>query len=270
MLKLVGVVLISIFLCLLLACSLSARKSLSPKAFPIGANYEKYRHLWDKPAKPLKPITIIESLDNLPVYIKHPAESNSPDTYVGVLWGAHPMGQYLYYLAGDMSKTSDGHLNLNDKEFTTLSLVETSFEDDVIRVYLHDGIEAQKRADENPITEGKLQNGKWHKIEDLFNSYTDNGYFRAGDASLNDIFSDDIPGVSRLEFYRSNRGYKIDLIYNYLREPKKTSEFRRLLTVRVEHSSKEPNFRALVAHFETIVHEYGNMPYVPVSGSVRM
>jgi hypothetical protein len=104
----------------------------NPKA-KDGISYgDHIENLARKEMVDIKQIGIIESLNNIPIWLEKNPNTSNPSIYENIFWEIESWGEYLYYLAGYYQKNEKGLL-----KFPTASTefrVETSYEDDVIRV----------------------------------------------------------------------------------------------------------------------------------------
>lgn len=89
-------------------------------------------HIENLAARAIVNIQKIGETAELPVWIDVSPEDPTTSTYDGFLWEVEPMGEYLYYLAGDFPKNEKGLLRYGSAK--TIAEVYVSFEDDVVSV----------------------------------------------------------------------------------------------------------------------------------------
>ncbi len=257
----------SIFLAMRAFGSDGGDEQASPKAvhwIPKGNHIENLKAHEDVK---LSPTDKIANINDLPVWIMHSENDSQPSTYEGVLWEIEPMGEYLYYLAGDYSKNEKGLLR-----FPTASIsfrVEHSFEDDVIRV----GRAESQEEIELAIAGGELPKGKLlSEIADSYDSSIGGMDWRFGFATLKRIVPDGASGNARVVFL--NNPYKKALVavfkYEEFRKPKCQSEYERFVKIHGEISDLSLPVDAVVSHMRKLIEKYHDMQYLSVSGAVRM
>ncbi len=100
-----------------------------PKAKLVRA---KGDHVANLAALDVVDIQPVSEVAGLPVWIEVGPDKATTQTYLGLFWEIEPMGEYLYYLAGDFSKNEKGLLRYGSAQ--TSAEVHVNFEDDVISV----------------------------------------------------------------------------------------------------------------------------------------
>ena len=92
----------------------------------------KGNHIENLKAQRIVDIQKIGKTLGLPVWIDLSPSKPTTATYDGILWEVEPMGEYLYYLAGDFLKNEKGLLRYGSAK--TVAEVHVCFEDDVVSV----------------------------------------------------------------------------------------------------------------------------------------
>ncbi|WP_227428877.1 hypothetical protein [Psychrobacter sp. I-STPA6b] len=239
----------------------------SPKA-----TFEKYvgNHIENLAARPLvfiEPIGKMSNFDNLPIWINKDIRDVNPEIYSHIFWEIEPMGEYIYFLAGDFEKNEKGLLRFPSA--TTSMRVEVNFEDDVISVAKHDGKRFQDYAKECDYLLPTIQDMSIEDLEEYFNLPTQQTGDSLGYISLETLLPQ-AEGFSRIEIGRNYSGkVYLGLIYQGFYEPKKPSEYARYMLINVYSTNRKQKIQPLIDEYIKLVKKYKDMPYISISGTTR-
>ncbi len=234
--------------------------SRSPKARVEKAKGNHVENLAAHPAVDLAALERHGMLD-IPVWIEVPPDDATPHTYDGWLWEVEPMGEYLYYLAGNFPKNEKGLLRYASA--TTRIEVHVSFEDDVLSVAEYDSPMDAERA---------TASGRVHTDFAQMTVAEADAVIRAGGVTDEAAFAV-LKGIDRLEFAyvqlfdphseRPSLRARCDMIEQVDGDP-------RLL--RIEAFSTDPTQKVgpLCEAVIDLYHRYSGMPPHRLSGAIRM
>lgn len=217
----------------------------------------------------LSPIATLKNLDNLPVWIDEPTNSLTPKFYTNIFWDIEPMGEYIYFLAGDFQKNEKGLLRFPTA--STQALVEINFEDDVISVAKHDGKRYQNYADEVVHRLPEFQNLTIAELSQKIPRSSHNIDSLVAFLSLNPLLPDSSKGYARMEIRKpmnSDKTY-LTLIYEEFYEPVHAYEHERYLKIEVSSSDNNRSIKKMTDELLVLIEKYQNMPYNCVTGTTR-
>lgn len=265
----IWVLLIVIGVGLLVSCSslLKSKKS-SPKAnvvIPVGNHIQ---NLAAHEVVSIETISSVNELGSIPLWIDHDVQETKPKVYEGLFWEIEPMGEYLYFLAGDYKKNEKGLLKFMSA--TTSVRVETNFEDDVINVAKIDGAYDQEKSSKIVLDPDSTKGLSFGEIEKTSSKFTSINSTYFGDVSLKKIIPEGSPGRARLNFRKQTEYVDLTMIYEEFREPELASENERYLKIYLQSRNPSQNLDSALTLFSSLITKYSNMPYVHVSGSTRM
>ncbi len=207
----------------------------------------------------------IKELDNLPVWISHSKNQDKPNTYENIFWCIEPVGEYLYYCAGDYSKNEKGLLEFDS---STMSFrVEHNFEEDVVHV-----------AKQELLYDYDVLGYPLDLTDSIKNTLYEFQYaepspyeFILGYYDINDYLPESAKGKVRMTVHQNMQETMLWGMIEYMeiREPTEEDEFERLTLIRAEFPESDLPINDVVNHFIGLVEEYANMPYHHVSGATR-
>jgi len=241
--------------------------SASPKAKEWTPGGDHIENLKAHETVNLAAIEKVASLNDLPVWVSHSKNENRPNTYDNIFWEIEPMGEYLYYLAGDYSKNEKGLLRFPTA--TVSFRVEHCFEDDVISVdrseYFY---ESQLAIAAGELPEGKLLS----EVSPAYNASASGLDRRVGFASLGRIVPEGASGNARVVFHNDTYKEKliVVIIYEEFRTPLSETEHERQVKIRADITDLSLPVDAVVSHMKTLVEKYRDTDYLNVSGAIRM
>jgi len=217
----------------------------------------------------IESIGILPQFNNLPVWLDYDKTNDNPSVYNNLFWEIEPMGEYLYYLAGDYKKNEKGLLRF--PKYTTNFKVEVNFEDDVIDVAEEESMMSQNSYHYSldfetiqDLTIGEMQN----KVPQSDNS---NGLWeKVACTSLEHYLPTNCKGKAEANFIRNNKAkLSINLTYQDFYEAQNEDEYKRHLLVSCNCSNNEQNIKELVNYFIYLVEKYHDMPYLHLAGTTR-
>lgn len=225
---------------------------------PAGDHIE---NLWGHPAVDIQKIG---EAAELPVWIDVSPGARTTSTYSGLLWEVEPMGEYLYYLAGDFSKNEKGLLRYASAK--TIAEVHVSFEDDVVSVDRSEmqrwsGVARQEATDSSDFTNmrvGGITTFAQQRSQEA-------GYARhLANLSLKDLRG----GVGYMEQADGfHPGPWVRLLWSKHAE---TSQGSRVTKVIVRSSDPDQKLGPIHDLFGTLVDRYQHIEDYPLTGAVRM
>ena len=109
----------------------SDSRSDDPRAEPVIALGNHIENLRNHPPVQLEPVGALTELD-LPIWVQVPPKDKTDQTYENLLWEIEPMGEYVYFLAGNFPRNEKGLLRYASAK--TRLEVFVCYEDDVINV----------------------------------------------------------------------------------------------------------------------------------------
>ena len=243
----------------------------SPKAKPeiyVGNHVE---NLAAKEPVSISPTGEIDTLNNLPIWFSHSPSSNSPDIYSELFWEREPMGEYLYFLAGNYKKNEKGLLRYGTP--TTMAKVEVNFEDDVLRVAKATSKREQELAEQqsDPELIRFLRTLTIQQLTDKVSKSEDKWNDRVSFISLNSIVPDNESKLTRLVISKPYSGAKpfVTLLHQEFFKPEVDSQYPRYLKIKVESNEQDVSIDNLINQFEYLIQRYSQMPYRCLSGTTR-
>ncbi|MGB0904910.1 MAG: hypothetical protein ACPGVJ_08435 [Mangrovicoccus sp.] len=218
----------------------------------------------------LQPIGKFGESIKLPIWYDFtPAESN-PATYENVFWEIEPMGEYLFFLAGDFKKNEKGLLRFRSAPLEIRA--ERTFETDTISVAFIDSAREQQQAE---ITAADVSDISKLTVSDIASIFVPKAQ-ELGDERwviCNRSRSVDLnQGISRLAvgFHFATGKPYIEIIDERFYQKNQNSPHQSLFKVVTWSEQLDlPISEALNLH-NNIAQKYDNMPYVPLSGAIRM
>ncbi|WP_152612546.1 hypothetical protein [Leisingera sp. ANG-M7] len=221
-------------------------------------------HIENLQTHPVVSIQQIGETAELPVWVDVPPEEPTTSTFNGLLWEVEPMGEYLYFLAGNFPKNERGLLRYASAK--TIAEVYVSFEDDVISV---DRSEMQRSSEiaHNEMTYSSdfigMQAGE---ISAFAHDRTQSaGYARRlATLSVKDLRG----GIGYMEQADEfNPGPWVRLLWSKNTE---TSQGLRVTKIAVRSSDADQQFGPMHDLLTTLIDRYQNIEDHPLSGAVRM
>jgi hypothetical protein len=216
----------------------------------------------------VQPIGSIELSGSLPVWVDY-HQSENPKTYDGLIWEKEPLGEYLYYLAGDFDLTEDGLLRYNSA--MTMLSVEASHERDFIGVTEHDGQIAQSIARNSQISVDHLNSLSLDAVAQPFSRSVQRFNDVCGYVTMN-MGENLTIGMGRLEIEKpvdSDR-FRVTLFFQKILCSPGPTEPDLALTIMARSVDPDVEFAAMRSHFERMVEVYSVMPYRRLFGATRL
>lgn len=200
----------------------------------------------------------------LPVWIDVSPEDPTTLTYDGFLWDVEPMGEYLYYLAGDFPKNEKGLLRYEGAK--TSAEVYVSFEDDVVSVDRSKMQRGAEVARQEATDSSDFSNMRVGKITTFAQQRSQEaGYARhLAKLALKDLHG----GVGYME--QANDflpGPWVRLLWSKHAE---TSQGSRVTKVIVRSSDPDQQFGPIHDLLRTLIDRYQTIEDHPLSGAIRM
>ncbi len=221
-----------------------------------------------RPQANLSTVGITPAPLSLPIWVDTDPQNTEPATYEGLFWEIEPMGEYVYYLAGDYAKNEKGLLRFPTA--TTSARVERNFEQDVIAVAEQDGLREHQQgiltaADLSDIENLTVQAA----AQSLLPSAQDLGDEK-WIISLSGPGNDITKGRSRLMVWQHPFTSALFADLHFEQTSPEAAQHPALTTLRV--SSNDPSARIgdLHALFAPLEERYRNMPHLSLSGASRM
>lgn len=254
------------FILFLSACNSTEHSS---KASFVKVGVKPTEHLASLSFHDIKPVSYITSLGKIPVYGDFKPHDKEVAVYDGLFWEVTPMGQYVYYLAGDFKKNEKGLLRFGSQN--TELRVEISYEDDAIDVagyemnYKYEQASRGSRLDLSDLQELQLLS-----IDSLLNKSltVDGSYYSRGIFKNSELGSK--TSKSRFEFMKYKGNAKLVLLYEDVLKPQSENEEPRYLKIIVSSKQADLDAGALSSLFKELVSVYYDMPYSRLSGATRM
>lgn len=219
-------------------------KTVSPKAVA-----EKY----DVNSVNIEQIGLRKKINDLPIWIDESRQSNTPKIYANIFTCIEPMGEYIYFLAGDYAKDENGFLVYDD--VLTSFQVDVNFEDDVIESEKSLG-EDYPHIDED--LDKILQSIRDKKLESL-------GLYDVS-VSLNHLLGKETKGDARIIF--DDFSY-FEFSYKEFYTPKNNDEYERVLRIKAICDDGKQDIEQVLDEFLNLIEKYKNMPYIELFGTTR-
>ncbi|WP_339109754.1 hypothetical protein [Thioclava sp. GXIMD4216] len=225
---------------------------------PAGDHIENFR------AKAPVDIRQIGKIAELPVWIDVSPEVPTSTTYDGLLWEIEPMGEYLYYLAGDFPKNEKGLLRYGSAN--TIAEVYVSFEDDVVSVDRSE----MRRWSEVALQEATESSDFIDMTVEEITTFAQQRSQEAGYARhlAMLVFKDLQGGIGYMEQADDflPRPW-VRLLWSKYTE---TSQGSRITKVIVRSSNPDQQFGPMHDLFKTLIDRYQSIQDYPLSGAIRM
>jgi len=204
---------------------------------------------------------------NLPLWVDVKSTLSRPAIYEGTFWFVDPLGEYIYYLAGDFEKSEHGYLAYGSAEIELR--VEVTFEEDTISVHRIDDWRRQGWAEENSqygtelshMTLGEVlaQLPETGNADGLVNVMPFNQKYQRVSLS----------SMARFEFLKPvNQPRQLRMIFQALHQADQQPE--RLLTIRVDCHNANQNIGELSTEFERLIDRFADLPYEKLEGATRL
>jgi len=198
------------------------------------------------------------------VWVDTSPEDPTAITYDGLLWEIEPMGEYLYYLAGDFTKNEKGLLRYRSAK--TIAEVYVSFEDDVVSVDRSEMQRWSEVARQEMTDSSDFITMKVGEITAFSQERSQAaGYVRSlATLALNDLRG----GVGYMEQADNfSPSPWVRLLWSKHAE---TLQGSRVTNVTVLSSDPDQEFGPLHDLFETLIDRYQSIEDHPLSGAIRM
>ncbi|WP_316014195.1 hypothetical protein [Roseobacter sp. HKCCA0434] len=221
-------------------------------------------HIENLQAHPTVDIPKIGETSNLPVWIDVSSSRPTTATYYGLLWEIEPMGEYLYYLAGDFQKNEKGLLRYASAK--TSAEVHVCFEDDVISVNHSEMSQWSEVADEKTAYSTDFPD---MKVEEL-TAFVQPEMHKYGNTRLRAKLGlkDLHGGAGYMELANGVRfGPSVRYFWSKHTE---TSQGTRVTKILVGSSDPDQHVRQMHDLFSTLVDRYQDIEDHPLSGAIRM
>lgn len=213
---------------------------------------------------PIVDIPAIREFHGLPVWVEISPEMPTAITYDGLLWEADPMGEYLYFLAGDFPKNEKGLLRYGSAG--TVAEVYVSFESDVIAVDRQDTQRFSEEANVQKTYSTDFIGSRVGEISSFAKERTHESGFERRLVTL------DLPslsdGVGYMEQYNNYvSGPWVRLVWS---KHTMTSQGPRVTCIFVRSNNPEQEFALMHNLMETLVDDYQDIKGHPLSGAIRV
>lgn len=221
-------------------------------------------HTENLKAHPTVDIPRVGEISNLPVWIDVSSSRPTTATYDGLLWEIEPMGEYLYYLAGDFPKNEKGLLRYASAK--TSAEVHVCFEDDVVAVDRSEmsrwsEVASDETADSSDFFDLKV--GELIKLEQARMQKSGNTRLRAK-LGLRDLYG----GAGYMDLANDARiGPSVRFHWSQHTE---TSQGTRVTKIFVGSCDPDKDVRQMHDLFSTLLDRYQNIEDHPLSGAIRM
>lgn len=256
-----------IALCALLISCKSTKNSSKAKIVTSQGNAEQ--NLAAYKSVSIKPIRHIETLNNLPLYIDFDSGEKKPGVYDGLFWEIEPMGEYIYFLAGDYEKNEKGLLRFNTAK--TYARVEINFEEDVIGVAKFDmNYKNEKAQKGNKLDLSQIQEFSLTNLPELLNKSLEVDDYYSAIGVFSNMTTRSSSAKSRFEFSKYKDNARLKMLYEDIFPSDNGKTEERYLKIVVESTDGKINAQSLTSLFEELISKYQNMPHKYVSGSTRM
>ncbi len=215
----------------------------------------------------LTPIGNFRPPFNLPLWVDAKNTEQLPATYDDLFWYIEPLGEYIYFLAGDFEKAGNGYLAFNSANIE--ARVEVTFEADTISVHRIDDWRRQERASQNPQYGTELSHMTLGEVlAQLPEEGNSDGIVNV--MPLNQKYQCVSPaGMARFEFFKPISGPReLRMIFQALHQAPDQPE--RLMTIQVRSNSTSQNIGDLCQMFSHLIAEFNDLPYQKLEGAIRM
>lgn len=206
----------------------------------------------------------IGETSDLPVWIDVSPTIPTTATYDGLLWEVEPMGEYLYYLAGDFPKNKKGLLRYGSAK--TVAEVHVCFEDDVVSVDRSEMKRWSEVASQEATDSSDFTNMKVGEITTFAQQRSQEaGYARhRAKLALKDLHG----GVGYMEQADDFLpGPWVRLLWSKHAE---TSQGSRVTKIVVRSIDPDQELNPMLDLFGTMLDRYQNIEDHPLSGAIRM
>lgn len=221
-------------------------------------------HIENLKAHHIVDIQQIGETSDVPVWIDVSPTNPTTTTYDGLLWEADPMGEYLYFLAGDFPKNEKGLLRYGSAK--TVAEVHVCFEDDVVSVDRSEMKRWSEVACQEATDSSDFTNMKVGEITTFAQQISkEAGYARhRAKLAMKDLHG----GVGYMEqaddFFP---GPWVRLLWSKHAE---TSQGSRVTKIVVRSSDPDQEVNPMNDLFSTLIDRYQNIEDHPLSGAIRM
>jgi hypothetical protein len=221
-------------------------------------------HIENLKAHPAVDIHKIGETGGLPVWVDVSPKDPTTFTYSGLLWEIEPMGEYIYYLAGEFPKNEKGLLRYGSAK--TIAEVYVSFEDDVISVERSE----MQRWSENARQEMTDSRDFIAMRVGQITAFAQERSRAAGYArhrallALNDMRG----GAGYME--QADDFFPSPWVRLLWSKEAKTSQGSRVTKVIVRSSDPDQILAPIHDLFETLIDRYQSIQDHPLSGAIRM
>lgn len=206
----------------------------------------------------------IGEISDLPVWIDVSPTSPTTATYDGLLWEVEPMGEYLYYLAGDFPKNEKGLLRYGSAK--TVAEVHVCFENDVVSVDRSEMKRWSEVAIQEAMDSSDFTNMKVGEITTFAQQRSQEAGYARHRAKL------------ALKDLRGGVGY-MEQADDFLPGPwvrflwskhSETSQGTRITKIVVRSCDPDQEVNPMHDLFGTLIGRYQNIEDHPLSGAIRM
>lgn len=223
-----------------------------------------------EPTSDLHAIGVVESVGSLPLWFNYEPDEANPAIYENTFWEIEPMGEYLYYLAGDYAKNQNGLLNYSSS--STVFNVHATLEEDTIDVQKHDGGNEQAAAETSPIDIDELLADSVGEVINRFKPMLESNPDSTQFVSLMHLLPEGAYGNARLMVNKnwiSNKGLMLSLVYEEFRYPATVEDTERGTFIHAHCINMEQPLNTIMAQFIILIDRYKAMPYSKLSGATR-
>jgi len=206
----------------------------------------------------------IGETSDLPVWIDVSPTSPTTATYDGLLWEVEPVGEYLYFLAGDFPKNEKGLLRYGSAK--TIAEVHVCFEDDVISVDRSEMKRWSAVANQEAMNSSDFTNMKVGDVTTFAQQRSrEAGYARhRAKLALQDLHG----GVGYMEQAADFRpGPWVRFLWSKHAD---TSQGPRVTSIVVRSRDPDQDVSPMHDLFDTLIGRYQNIEDHPLSGAIRM
>jgi len=206
---------------------------------------------------------------NLPVWIDVFSTSTPPSTYENTFWFVEPLGEYIYYLAGDFKKAPNGNLAYGSAQIEMKA--EVTFEEDVIAVHRVDDWRHQEYAEQNSQYGIELSHMSFGEVlAQLPRSANADGLLNV--MPFNEKYKKTSSiGMARLEFFDPDfEGMppELRMIFQAIRREDGLPE--RLMELRLTCRDRSQNIGVLCSEFSQMITKFSDLPYENLEGAIRL
>lgn len=201
----------------------------------------------------------------LPLWVEVERDSATPPTYEHIFWDVDPVGEYLYYLAGDFEKNEKGLLR-----FGTASLefrVERNFETDVLE-HVRTELPGSEGRDWRQIFEGETCASIVDRIAAVRPDPGPDGW------TVPHVTGIDLgKGLALMRVQPDAEGEgipRVTLVYRKVVPEGPEVPVEYVVEVVCISRRARQEVIPLLDGFRELINRYRDMPYIPVHGAMRL